>query len=158
MRAAPLPAEDDGEHPWDRKGVNPVYEPEEPTEATAMDEDTRARGRAGYGNLLIVFVLVFLLGVIGILVYGLYRQGGRTARSAPSPEAIVLTVAQEKVYLTAMTEYLCPCGSCDLVFIDCHCPTAQQVKLAAREALQRGASGPEVVRLLEVTFRAERLP
>lgn len=142
-----------------------MYEPgelrpipqEEPIEATSMGRSAQARGRAGYWNLLIVFVLVFLLGVIGILVYGLYSQGGRSAPSAPSPEAIVLTVAQEKIYLAAMTEYLCPCGACDLVFIDCHCPTAQQVKLAVRETLKRGASEPEIVRLLEETFQAERL-
>ena len=108
-------------------------------------------------NFLIYVVLIFLLGVIGILTYGLYSQGGRRAQQAPSPESIVLTVPQEKIYLAAMTEYLCPCGSCELVFIDCHCPTAQQTKLAVRETLKRGASERDIARLLEETFQAERL-
>jgi hypothetical protein len=105
-------------------------------------------------SFLIYVVLIFLLGVIGILTYGIYSQGGRT--QPQDPAAITLSIPQEKIYLAAMTEYLCPCGACDLVFIDCHCPTAQQAKLAVRRSLKRGAAEGEIVQLLEVTFKTGR--
>ncbi len=125
----------------------------------AVEENDQLGSAAGSSrwNFLIYPVLIFLLGVIGILTYGLYSQGNRAQAPAPDPAAITLTVPQEKIYLATMTEYLCPCGACDLVFIECHCPTAQQVKLAIRQQLKRGATEEEVVRLLEGTFKAKRV-
>ncbi len=125
-----------------------VVQPEQPTQPDSAPGGSR-------WSFLIYIVLIFLLGVIGILTYGIYNQGGRT--QAQDPAAIALAIPQEKIYLAAMTEYLCPCGACDLVFIDCHCPTAQQAKLAVRRSLKRGAIAEEITQLLEVTFKAGRV-
>lgn len=123
----------------------------EPQESVQPEQPTGG----GRWNVLIYLVLIALLGVIGILTYGIYSQGERT--QAQDPVTIALSVPQEKIYLAAMTDYLCPCGACDLTFIDCHCPTAQQVQLAVRQRLQDGATAGEVSQLLEVTFEAEKV-
>jgi hypothetical protein len=133
------------------KGVSPPSQPQ----AEEPSPEAPSGSGEGYWNIFIVAVLLFLLGVIGILVYGLYSQGGRSAMQ--NPAAITLSVPQEKIYLAAMTEYLCPCGACDLVFIECHCPTAQQAKLAVRRQLKRGATEGEITQLLEAAFKARRV-
>ncbi len=137
-----------------------MHEPEPLREVqeASVEEDGQSSSTAGSSrwNFLIYFILIFLLGVIGILTYGIYSQGNRAQAPAPNPTSIALTVSQEKIYLATMTEYLCPCGACELVFIDCHCPTAQQVQLAVRQHLKDGATEEEIVHLLEGTFKAER--
>lgn len=97
-----------------------------------------------------------ILGAVGLIVlvvaYGIYSQSMKSQAYAP----IKLSVSQEKIYIATMTEYVCPCGSCDLVFMDCDCPLALKVQRDVRQLLARGATSPEIIRLLEDVYRATK--
>jgi len=94
----------------------------------------------------------FLVVVLLVLTYGLYSQ---KEREKP-PEAIGLSIPQEQVYQAVAGEYLCPCGACDEVFIDCHCPTALQAKKDMRKRLQEGATQAELEWYLQTIYNSER--
>ncbi len=94
----------------------------------------------------------FLLVVMLVLAFGLYSQ---RERELP-PEAIELSIPQEKVYVAVAGEYLCPCGACDEVFIDCHCPTALEAKKDMRKRLQEGATQGELEWYLQNVYKSER--
>lgn len=97
-----------------------------------------------------------ILGAVGLIVlvvaYGIYSQSMKSQAYAP----IQLSVPQEKIYIAAMSQYGCPCGSCDLVFMDCDCPLALNVQREVRQLLARGVTSQEVIRLLEDVYRATK--
>ncbi len=97
-------------------------------------------------------ILGAVILMVLVVTYGIYSQNIKEQAYAP----IKLSVAQEKIYIAAMSEYGCPCGSCDLVFIDCDCPLALNVQREVRQLLARGATSPEIVRLLENVYRATK--
>lgn len=100
-----------------------------------------------------IYAVLAAAGLIVLVVaYGIYSQSIKDQARAP----LKLSVPQEKVYIVAMSTYGCPCGSCDLVFMDCDCPLALKVQREVRELLARGATSQEIVRLLEDVYQAKK--
>ena len=96
----------------------------------------------------------FLVLVVAVLAYGLQSQ---KERNRP-PEAIALSIAQERTYAKALTEYLCPCGACNEDFYQCECSTALKVKKETRRRLQaEGATYDDIVWMLENVYKAKRM-
>ena len=94
----------------------------------------------------------FLVVILLVLAYGLYS---RNSREQP-PEAIELSIPQEQIYQAVAGEYLCPCGACDEVFLECHCPTALKAKRDMRKRLQEGATQEELEWYLQNVYKSER--
>ncbi|MFQ5794107.1 MAG: hypothetical protein ACE5JP_03545 [Candidatus Bipolaricaulia bacterium] len=90
--------------------------------------------------------------VVILLVVGLYNQNRREA----PPSTIQLSLDQEKVYVQAISEYKCTCDACDLVLIDCHCPTALDTQKDIRTRLADGATYEDIVFLLERIYGAPK--
>lgn len=91
--------------------------------------------------------------VAAILAYGLHSQ---SIREQP-PETISLSIAQERIFAKALGEYLCPCGACNEVFIECECPTALKVKKETRGRLQaEEATYEDIVWMLENIHKAKK--
>lgn len=102
------------------------------------------------------FTIYAALGAVSLIVlvvaYGMYSQSIKDQARAP----VKLSVPQEKIYIVAMSAYGCPCGSCDLVFMDCDCPLALKVQREVRQRLAQGATSEEIVRLVEDVYRAKK--
>ncbi|MFQ6117016.1 MAG: hypothetical protein ACE5LQ_01980 [Candidatus Bipolaricaulia bacterium] len=117
-----------------------------------MEKKRAERGRHRRRRYIAYTLSGFLAVVLLVLVFGLYSQ---RERERP-PEAIELAISQEQVYQTVAGEYLCPCGACDEVFIDCHCPTALKAKKDMRKRLQEGATQAELEWYLQNVYNSER--
>ncbi|HID11192.1 MAG TPA: hypothetical protein EYP17_07815 [Candidatus Latescibacteria bacterium] len=109
-------------------------------------------GRRKRQKYIVYAISGFLAVVMMVLVFGLYSQ---KEREKP-PEAIELSIPQEQVYQAVAGEYLCPCGACDEVFIDCHCPTALKAKKDMRKRLREGATQAELEWYLQNVYNSER--
>lgn len=98
-------------------------------------------------------VLGFFVLLFGVLAYGIYSKN----RGSAPPEAIRLTLTQERLYAEVTQEFLCSCGACDLVLNECTCPTAIQTKKDLRQRIQENASKEDLEWYLEQVYRARRV-
>lgn len=45
-------------------------------------------------------------------------------------------------------DVMCPCGSCTLVLVECHCPTANEITAVIEKSVSRGLSKEEILQSL----------
>ena len=58
------------------------------------------------------------------------------------------TSADPALVRAVTNDVMCPCGSCTLALVDCHCPTAEEITIVIEKSVSRGLSKEEILRSL----------